>query len=208
MSEHEHKSEVERLEELWGGEFGDAYVERNAIAAEGRFPFWQEVVRELKPNRILEVGCNVGANLRWLSQLLPAHQVFGIDVNQKAVSLVRQTLPGVNVLWGAARELPFRDNWFDLVFTTGVLIHQPEESLTTVMSEIVRCSRHCILCGEYFSSEPSEVLYRGQSGALFKRDFGGLYQQLFPQLHLLKSGFLPREQDGWDDVTFWIFEKS
>jgi SAM-dependent methyltransferase len=37
-----------------------------------------------------------------------------------------------------ARELPFRDAWFDLVFTVGLLIHIPEESLPLVMSEVVR----------------------------------------------------------------------
>ena len=155
MSAPKNESEVARLEELWRGEFGNAYVDRNALAAEGREPFWQKVVTDLKPSRVLEVGCNVGGNLHWLAQFLPAHEVFGIDINHNALSQLRQTLPSVNVLWGVARDLPFRDNWFDMVFTTGVLIHQPEEALPSVMSEIVRCSRRYVLCGEYHSDQPT-----------------------------------------------------
>jgi len=92
------------------------------------------------------------------------------------------------------------------VFTVGVLIHQPPAALPGVMAEIVRCSRRFVICGEYYAPEPTEVAYRGQTGALFKRDFGGLYRQLFPGLALRKQQFLSTA-DGWDDVTFWMFEK-
>jgi hypothetical protein len=88
----------------------------------------------------------------------------------------------------------------------GVLIHQPESTLLLVMEEIVRCSRRYILCGEYYAEHTTEVLYRGQTGALFKRDYGRIYQELFPGLQLRKQAFLGRDE-GWDDVTYWMFEK-
>jgi spore coat polysaccharide biosynthesis protein SpsF len=88
----------------------------------------------------------------------------------------------------------------------GVLIHQPESTLPLVMSEVVRCSNRYVLCGEYFSEQTIEVPYRGQCGALFKRDYGRIYQELFPNLSLVEKGFLSREE-GWDDVTFWLFKK-
>jgi pseudaminic acid biosynthesis-associated methylase len=200
-------SDAKRLERLWGGQFGDAYVDRNQAVIDHRGPFWQALLAEFPARRVLEVGCNIGANLRWLAQLLRPADVSGIDVNEKALAQLRSTLPTVNAISGVARALPFRDGWFDLVFTTGVLIHQPVESLPLVMAEIVRCSRRYVLCGEYYSEQPTEVPYRGETGALFKRDFGGLYQQLFPELTLRKRGFLPRAE-GWDDVTFWVFEKE
>ena len=109
-------------------------------------------------------------------------------------------------MWSPGRELPFRDRWFDLVFTMGVLIHQPESTLPLVMAEIVRCSRRYVLCGEYFAEQTIEVPYRNQSGALFKRNYGRIYQELFPELRLIQRGFLGRDE-GWDDVTHWMFEK-
>ena len=39
------------------------------------------------------------------------------------------------MIQGVARDLPFRDDFFDLTFTCGVLIHQPKESLREVMAE-------------------------------------------------------------------------
>lgn len=207
MNVRSQKPETVRLEELWAGQFGDAYVDRNANTAVGRMPFWQQLFARCPAQSVLEVGCNIGANLESITRIVPPSQVFGIDVNDKALEQLRGRLPGVNGIWSVARDLPFRDRRFDLVFTTGVLIHQPPEQLPLVMAEIVRCSNNYVLCGEYYSEEPTEIPYRGETGALFKRDFGSLYRQLFPELELLWQEFYGKEQ-GWDDVTFWMFRRT
>ena len=200
-------SETERLEALWAGEFGDSYVKRNTDAGNHRKAFWGRILSEYPAPTALEIGCNLGANLRWIAEKIGPANTFGIDVNQSALEQLHQSLPGVNAILSPARQLPFRDSHFGLVFTMGVLIHQPEQTLPLVMSEIVRCSKRYILCGEYHSDATTEVAYRGQEGALFKRDYGKLYQELFPQLTLRHEGFLGKAE-GWDDVTYWIFEKA
>ena len=200
-------SEAKRLEQLWGSDFGNAYVERNIDAANGRDQFWRNTLIKYPVTSALEVGCNIGANLRWVSEALPQRDVYGVDVNEGALARIRSRLPGVNAVWSPARALPFRDGWFDLIFTSGVLIHQPEITLPLVMSEIVRCSRSYILCMEYFSEKTVEVSYRGEAGALFKRNYGKMYSEMFPELELLEQDFLARDQ-GWDDVTYWLFRKS
>lgn len=199
-------AESSRLEQLWINEFGDAYVDRNRGAGDQRAPFWQAILAEFTCQSVLEVGCNLGANLRWIASSLPVRNVYGVDINLKALADLHCLLPGVNALWSPARELPFRDRLFDLVFTIGVLIHQPETTLPIVMAEIVRCSRRYVLCGEYYAEQTIEVPYRGATKALFKRDYGRIYRELFPELRLLKQGFLSRNE-GWDDVTYWVFEK-
>ncbi|MBC8204471.1 MAG: methyltransferase domain-containing protein [FCB group bacterium] len=193
-------SETVRLEKLWAGYFGDDYIERNRAASEQRGVFWNSLLEEFPVSRILEVGCNIGANLQWLAKRTAPQNVHAVDINLKALKEVRSNIPSVNAIWSPARELPYRDKWFDLVFTMGVLIHQPDDTLPLVMSEIVRCSRKYILCGEYFAEQTTEVKYREQEGALFKRDYGAIYQNLFPDLKLLKQGFLSRNE-GWDDIT-------
>jgi spore coat polysaccharide biosynthesis protein SpsF len=199
--------EAARLEELWAGSFGDDYSERNAEAGQGRAAFWEALLTAHPVQRILEVGCNVGANLRWIVDHVTPVETFGVDVNQEALGELRRRVPNVNAIAARGRELPFRDRWFDLSFTTGVLIHQPESTLPLVMNEIVRVSGRYVLCGEYFAAQTIEVPYRGHSGALFKRDYGRLYQELFPELVLLEEGFLG-QAEGWDDVTWWLFERS
>jgi len=195
-----------RLEALWSGEFGDAYTERNAAAGDERRRFWRATLDEFPASHVLEVGCNLGANLRWIERAGGPGAVCGVDVNLHALGRLRRAAPAARPVAAAALGLPFRDRAFDLVFTVGVLIHQPPAALPAVMAEIVRCSRRFVICGEYYAPEPTEVAYRGQTGALFKRDFGGLYRQLFPGLALRKQQFLSKA-NGWDDVTFWMFEK-
>jgi pseudaminic acid biosynthesis-associated methylase len=207
VNEPAKTSETRRLEELWSGDFGDEYIERNAQAGAGRGPFWRDLLTGLHVQSVLEVGCSVGPNLRWISELVQMSAVYGVDVNDEALARVRTTLPRVNAVHAPARELPFRDRIFDLVFTTGVLIHLPPALLPLAMAEIVRCSRRYVLCGEYYADELIEVPYRGHEGALFKRDFGDLYRELFPELRIVREGFLGSE-DGFDDVTWWLFERT
>lgn len=199
-------ADPERLERLWSGEFGDAYLARNAAPITERAGFWNSIVEQFPARNVLEVGCAHGENLRHLARLLPARALWGVDVNQQALSTVVKIAPGVNIGWAPARQLPFRDCYFDLVFTIGLLIHQPDATLPVVMSEIVRCSRRWVLCGEYHADEATEVDYQGRSGVLFKRDYGRLYQDLFPDMELRAHGFLTREE-GFDRVSYHLFER-
>jgi len=197
------QSGTTRLERLWSGQFGDEYTDRNILSGDGRGPFWSRMMSDFPAASVLEVGCNVGANIRWLT---PGRRVVGVDVNQHALAELQARFPDVTAVRATGRHLPFIDGSFDLVFTAGVLIHQAPDSLSDVMGEIVRCSRRYVLCAEYYSAEPVEIAYRGQTGALFKRDFGELYRRLFPMLALRSQGFLARAE-GWDDVTYWMFER-
>ncbi len=200
-------TETERLEGLWSGEFGDEYVDRNLGSYEVRAPFWRALTDELAPAGVLEVGCNVGGNLQWMAGAVPPEQTFGVDVNRKALELMEARIPGVQAVLGSARTLPFDDASIDLVFTMGVLIHQPEESLPAVMDEMVRVSRRYLLCGEYFDTSTVEVAYRGHEGALFRRDYGALFESRFPdELEFVRKGFLGRDA-GWDDITWWLFRR-
>jgi pseudaminic acid biosynthesis-associated methylase len=198
--------ERQRLEALWAGEFGDAYVDRNIDAASGRVGFWRALVEQRSVASALEVGCNVGGNLMPLAQVLGTDRVSGIDLNEKALALLRERVPGIDVRLAPAAELPFPDRSFDLVLTMGVLIHQPDDSLHQVMREVMRCSSRLVFCCEYHSPEPVEVSYRGQRGALFKRPYGEIYRELFPVLTLLEQGKLRRDE-GWDDASWWLFER-
>jgi pseudaminic acid biosynthesis-associated methylase len=198
-----------RLEALWAGEFGDAYIERNKDAETGRRSFWEEQITRLGVKSVLEVGCNIGGNLRWIAELIGAENVAGVDVNAKALELLRERVPGVDAKLSRGADLPFDDGAFDLVFTTGVLIHQdPESQLEPMMREILRVSSRYVIAGEYHADEPTEVPYRGQEGALFKRDFGALYQELAPELSVVDGGFLSPKEGRWDDLTYWILRKG
>lgn len=196
-------SEAARLEELWAGDFGDQYVDRNLAVGQARSEFWVSILDEHPCARVLEVGCNVGANL----QHLAGYDAWGVDVNRKSLELIHQRLPQVSAGWAVARDLPFRDGWFDLTFTVAVLIHQAEDALPLAMSELVRCSRRWVLAVEYVAEETTVVDYRGAQAAFFKRDYRKRWASLFPELRLVQSGDLSKAQGFDDGLGYWLFEK-
>jgi SAM-dependent methyltransferase len=166
--------------------------DRNLSAYERRGEFWLPLLDELRPQSVLEVGCDVGGNLQWITQRVDPARVTGVDVNAKALRLLDRRVPGVRAVHSPARDLPVADRSIDLVFTMGVLIDQPDETLEKVMSEMVRASSRYVFCGEYCD----------------RRDYGGLFLELFPyELTLVRQGYLSPEA-GWDRVTWWLFERS
>ena len=196
------------LEDLWAGDFGAQWVDRNGKDFAARAGFWSGLLDRFPTRRVLEVGAAHGENLRHLARHLTPHDLWGLDINRAALDAMATVAPGTNAAWGLARELPFRDGFFDLTFTVGLLIHQPDATLPLVMSELVRTSRRWILCGEYHADERTDVHYRGHEGVLVKRDYGRLYQDLFPDLVLREEGFLTMEEHGFDRVTYQVFERT
>src|SRR5215471_5368984 len=115
------QQETERLEQLWGGKFGDQYVDDNTDTNDRRGEFWLPLIEELEPENVLEIGCNVGRNLHWIAQQVTPTRIVGVDVNAKALRLLEERVLGVRPIHAPARELPVADRSIDFVFTLGVL---------------------------------------------------------------------------------------
>jgi hypothetical protein len=75
------------------------------------------------------------------------------------------------------------------------------------MQEIHRLARKYIVCIEYFSHEPQEIVWRGQSGLVWKRDFGSFWLEQFPDLVPVASGFAAKPMTGLDNLCWWVFRK-
>ncbi|HET7502727.1 MAG TPA: pseudaminic acid biosynthesis-associated methylase [Kofleriaceae bacterium] len=190
---------------LWRSEFGRAYTERNDRDRPERVAAWRGLLDGIQPARVLEVGCNVGWNLVYLERL-GIRELNGIEPQPVAVERARKRHPRFNVMHGTAFELPFRDGWCDLVFTSGVLIHIAPDSLGRALDEIHRVARRWIVAIEYDDPREHEICYRGQTGALWKRDHGRLWRSRHPDLQLVRRLALGRD-DGYDDCTAHLFEK-
>jgi pseudaminic acid biosynthesis-associated methylase len=188
--------------EFWKGEFGDSYTERNRVDWKLRIPFWESAVQFCQPATVLEVGANAGWNLRAIQQCSPGTELFGVDVNAKAVEESRQA--GFEVQHTDARGiLGYHDpGSIDLVFTAGVLIHVEPQELASVMSTIIAVSGRYVIAIEYDSEETEEVEYRGHKGKLWKRPYGKLYEAL--GLKLLSYG----DAGGFDACTYYLLEKG
>jgi pseudaminic acid biosynthesis-associated methylase len=200
---------------FWRGEFGNAYAQRNALDAvtlHRRTAMWARILQPLagaQPDSILEVGANVGINLAALANVTGA-KLHAVEPNGEARALLSQSgrVDPARVHDATGDQLPFADHSVDMVFTSGVLIHVAPEKLESTCREMYRVARRYIGCVEYFASAPEEKTYRGHAGKLFKRDFGGYWWDLFPEMKLVDYGFFWKRVTGLDDLTWWVFEKN
>jgi spore coat polysaccharide biosynthesis protein SpsF len=200
--------------DAWKGEFGDDYAARNCATEEtvgNAARAFTEILSHVKdspPASILEVGANIGINLRAISGLTAA-ELFAVEPNASArEQLVEdKVVPQDHLFDAMATKLPLEDGAVDFAFTSGVLIHVPPEDLEAAYGEIHRVAARYILCMEYFSPRPVEIPYRGHEGLLFKRDFGGMWLDLFPVLEPVANGFFWSRTTGLDDINWWFFRK-
>ena len=144
-------------ENFWSGEFGKDYTDRNTRQNDDLdkvYKDWYGVSRVKmnetflgavpKDARILEVGCNTGMQLACL-KAMGFTSLYGIELQDYAVQKAKEYTVGINLIQGSAFDIPFKDNYFDLVFTSGVLIHIAPENLPGIFSEMHRCSKKVYL---------------------------------------------------------------
>jgi pseudaminic acid biosynthesis-associated methylase len=184
----------------WKAEFGREYTDRNLysfeeidrLLEESRGVKQSEIFRQLLPlrgfssGRVLEVGCNIGNQLKLFDSVFPGFELYGIDPQNYAINKGRTLNPGINFLVGSAFQIPFEDGMFDLVMTNGVLTHIHPDNLLGALSEIYRSSHRFIFCDEAFAEQPCEINYRGHTGLYWKMNYMELYLDNFPDLKCLE----------------------
>jgi pseudaminic acid biosynthesis-associated methylase len=202
------------------GDFGHEYTDRNSLTPEKLNAIYEKnygVTRSqlnarflagIPPDaRILEVGCNSGNQLLLLQQM-GFHELFGIEIQRYALERARSRLEHVQLLEAAAFDIPYPTGYFDLVFTSGVLIHVSPGDLPVAMAEIHRCAGSYIWGSEYYSPETTEIKYRGHQSLLWKADYPNLYLKHFKDLELLKLEYLPYLEGTNVDCMFLLRKKK
>lgn len=199
----------------WTGEFGNKYIERNDLSVanlKNQIIGWSRILGALphEPLKsVLEVGANIGHNLRAISQISDA-ELFAVEPNDVARHQLGQSgiLPQKNIFGATAFDIPLADGAVELAFTSAVLIHISPDDLKRACAEIHRVSSKYIVCREYYATEPESKNYRGHDGLLFKRDFGSFWMDNFPDLELVDYGFLWYRVTKIGDLTWWVFRKK
>lgn len=206
-------------EKKWKGGFGKDYVARNPCGIEDlnklylqhygitRVSLNREFVTNLDRSiKILEVGSNVGSQLALLQKMGFKH-LYGIEINRETVELSKSMTKDIDIIKGSALDIPFKDDYFDLVFTSGLLIHISPLDIKKVMKEIYRCTKKYIWGFEYYADKYTEILYRGKQNMLWKADFSKLYQENFKNLKLIKERKLKYQNNENIDSMFLLEKK-
>lgn len=111
---------------------------------------------------VFEFGCNNGWNLEVITKVYPGIGVLGIDVNRKEVMVGRRK--GRNYIKvGDDSHLPlFKDNSFDVVFTSSVICHIPDAS--AIIEHLKRIAKNKVVLietlephGQYYFAHDYEA---------------------------------------------------
>jgi spore coat polysaccharide biosynthesis protein SpsF len=198
-------------EEFWSGEFGDAYINRNKSdqLLASNIHYWSEILKHAQSIKsVLELGANVGMNIKALKLLLPSATFAGVEINKAAYeSLI--TINGVDGYHESIFDFEPKQ-LYDFVFIKGVLIHINPDMLKVAYDKLYNSSSKYICIGEYYNPTPVALSYRGHNDKLFKRDFAGEFKQQFPDVELVKYGFSYRGDNVFpqDDITWFLFKKA
>lgn len=204
--------------EAWAGEFGNEYTARNMPDAKTReilSRFWAKALLKIdgwpycdeSVKRVLEVGAGSGANLEAMAVHLECAKMVGADINPEAYKALIQNRLVETALHCNFLDVELED--FDLVVCRGVLIHIEAGQLAKAYARLYNASNRYIILAEYYSRTPQEIIYRGQAGLCWKRDFAGEMMNLYPDLKLLDYGFEYHRDpvNPQDDVTWFLLEK-
>jgi pseudaminic acid biosynthesis-associated methylase len=197
--------------ETWTAEFGKEYTDRNPIAVDAMDKEFGEYcgvgrksnlfrqflpVERISKGKVLEVGSNVGVQLKILQTVNPSLELYGLEPMDYAREKGMAYHKDIKFTKGTAFEIPFEDNFFDVVMTNTVLIHIHPDDLPTAMSEIHRVSKRFIHFHEYFAPTLTNVNYHGNKDLLWKTDFMQRYLDLFPTLTVVDVRYLDYKDPG------------
>jgi pseudaminic acid biosynthesis-associated methylase len=198
---------------FWKETYTDEYINRNSnfdlqLGIEG----WKTITKKIKEpiGRILECGSNIGRNINFLNHVYPNAKKSIIELAKKPFEIVTSSYTLEHAFNGALVDSDLSNNYYDLVFTNGVLIHVHPDDVLANMQKMFDYSRNYILISEYFNRTPVMLEYRGEQNKLFKSDFGKTFITNF-DVELIDYGFLwghIYDNAGFDDVTFWVFKKN
>jgi len=199
-------------EEFWANTYAADYVKKNSDfdSLTGEKAWKEMLLKTDSISTVLECGCNIGRNIKFLNNVLPRAKKSIIELSKPAYNFVINNEEIQNSFNGSIIESELNGHTFDLVFTMGVLIHIHPDNLLENMQKMFQYSRKYILIGEYFNRTPVMIEYQGQQDKLFKRDFGKFFIENF-DVSIVDYGFLwghIYDNAGFDDVTWWLFEKN
>jgi len=206
-------------EKIWQGKFGKDYTNRNFSSIVQMNSLFKKnygisrtkIIENFlgsfnRSIRILEVGCNIGNQLLCLKQM-GFINLFGIELQSYAIEIAKSRVHEINIIQGSASNLPFKDEYFDLIFTAGLLIHIAPKNLNRILNEIARCTSSYIWGSEYFSNIYKVVKYRGCNELLWKTNFVKLYLNLIPNLKLVKEVRLQFQNTKKQSTIFLLKKK-
>jgi spore coat polysaccharide biosynthesis protein SpsF len=200
---------MDNQEEFWISQFGDEYTDRNNdFLLKNNINLFEKILKKININSLFEIGCNRGLNLEAINNINKDISLYGLEINKKAYDIIKEKNICKECFNISINDFSISEK-YDLVLTKGVLIHLNPDKLDSIYQKMYDLSNKYILIAEYYSRDVREILYRGHSNKLFKRDFCGEIMDKFKDLKLIDYGFVyyRDSKNPLDDITWFLLEK-
>jgi len=200
---------MDNQEEFWISQFGDEYTDRNNdFLLKNNINLFEKILKKININSLFEIGCNRGLNLEAINNINKDISLYGLEINKKAYDIIKEKNICKECFNISINDFNISEK-YDLVLTKGVLIHLNPDKLDSIYQKMYDLSNKYILIAEYYSRDVREILYRGHSNKLFKRDFCGEIMDKFKDLKLIDYGFVyyRDSKNPLDDITWFLLEK-
>jgi glycosyltransferase involved in cell wall biosynthesis/chemotaxis methyl-accepting protein methylase/tetratricopeptide (TPR) repeat protein len=171
-----HSVETPDLKSYWQ-ERGKIYKFQYPARPLGEQPVPHAIVSQLKrlaPESVLDWGAGFGKILKEVRTALPDARLYGLDISATVLLDGHRHLFGgspVALVESDGVHIPLRDKSVAVSYTHVSLIHVPHENIRTVLSELVRVTRDCILIGETSETAHENFYY-------YAHDYPALFAEL------------------------------
>lgn len=106
-----------------------------------------KALRRMNPQSVLDIGCGGGGFTRRLAQFFKKAQVLGIDLSASAIDYAqKQKLD--NLEYQVVEGLPFEANTFDLITSTLVCHHIPDDELVPFLKQVYRMAKQTVVIND------------------------------------------------------------
>ena len=195
-------------ENFWKNKFGNNYIARNSKSNKRMNVIGNDIKKnKLQIRSVFEIGCNIGLNLLAIRKIYPRAIISGVEINTKAYNVCKKKF---NCFNDSIYNFETKQK-FDIVISSGVLIHQNPKMLNLFYKKMYKLSKKYIYLNEYFNPSPVKLIYRGNKGKLFKRDFAKELWKQFPNMKLIDYGFHwkedPKKRGNCDNSNWFLFKK-
>lgn len=91
--------------------------------------------------RVFDFGCGNGRYMEVYARCVDKSNIYGVEINAEQVSQVQTKGFSCTQLSTTQSELPFEDEFFDIVFSSNVIEHIPRPQYLEYLAEIYRVLR-------------------------------------------------------------------
>lgn len=132
-------------------EFGYEYFDGDRIYGYGGYTYdkkyWEKTAKYLLEYyaikdgmKVLDIGCAKGFLLYEIKKANPTLQVYGVDISKYAIANAKEEVKA-DLINASADNLPFEDNFFDLVISINTIDHLDMEGCAKALKEIERVKK-------------------------------------------------------------------